>query len=253
MRILLISDIHSNLEALEVCLDIAKKKEIDRINVLGDIIGYMYDVKPCIDLLKKYDCVIGNHEYAVLNDQSLEFFNDVAKEQIYWTRKQLNQEDLEFLKTLPINRTYKEENYTIAHGTFSNPFQYMLESYIVREDIRQISTNLLFVGHTHKPMIWKCTEKYYPNNVRPLIRINDIHKIASNTPIKLDKSKKYVINIGSVGQPRDNNPLGCCVLYDTENYAIEFIRFHYPVEKTIKKLEENNFHSFLYERLQVGK
>ena len=115
---------------------------------------------------------------------------------------------MEFLKTLPINRTYKEENYTIAHGTFSNPFQYMLESYIVREDIRQISTNLLFVGHTHKPMIWECTEKYYPNNVRPLIRVNDIHKIDSNTPIKLDKSKKYVINIGSVGQPRDNNPLG---------------------------------------------
>lgn len=137
-----------------------KKKNIDRINVLGDIVGYMYGVKPCVELLKEYDGVMGNHECAIFDDEELENFNDIAKEQIYWTRKQLASEDIEFLKSLPLNRVYKREDYTIAHGTFVSPFQYMTETYIVRENIRHINTNLLFVGHTHKPMIWECTEKY---------------------------------------------------------------------------------------------
>lgn len=252
MKILLISDIHSNLEALEVCLDIAKKRSIDRINVLGDIIGYMYDAKPCIELLKEYDSVMGNHECAIFDNEELESFNYIAKEQIYWTKKQLTPEDIRFLKDLPFTRIYQGENYTIAHGTYTNPFNYMTETYIVREDIRNINTNLLFVGHTHQPMIWECTEKYYPNNARPFIRINGISQICSNIPLNLDKNKKYVINVGAVGQPRDKNPLGCCVLYDTDLYTIEFIRFEYPVETTIKKLMENNFHPFLSERLRKG-
>lgn len=252
MKILLMSDIHSNLEALEVCLDIANKRNIDRINVLGDIIGYMYDAKPCIDLLKKYDSIMGNHECAIFNDNELKEFNDIAKEQIYWTRKQLTAEDIQFIKNIPLTRIYQDENYTIAHGTFTNPFDYMTETYIVRENIRNINTNLLFVGHTHKPMIWECTEKYYPSNVRPLIRINGISQIHFNTPFNLNKDKKYVINVGAVGQPRDKNPLGCCVLYDTDLFTIEFIRFEYPIEKTIQKLMANNFHPFLSERLRKG-
>lgn len=254
MRILLLSDIHSNLEALEVCLGIAKQKGIDRINVLGDIIGYMYDAKPCLELLREYDGVIGNHERAcaILDDKEIENFNEIAKEQIYWTRQQLTASDLEFLKNLPINRIYKEQNYTIAHGTFSNPSDYMTESYIVRENIRQINTPLLFVGHTHIPMIWECTEKHFPNNNRTLIRVNEIKKIDFNVPIRLSEDKKYVINVGSVGQPRDMIPLGCCVMYDTETYTVEFIRFDYPIEKTIKKLRDHNFHPFLSKRLLAG-
>lgn len=250
MRILLIGDIHGNIEALETCLMNSKNENIDRVNVLGDIVGYMANPNECIERVKTMECISGNHDSAVYNDKELEQFNPFACRAILWTREHIGEGNLSFLKSLPSYKTYYDENYTIAHGSIIDPYMYLEYESQVRLNVKFMPTDLLFVGHTHIPAFWcvstgKSTVRLYHAKVNEL-------EIEYGTNIPLQRDKKYIINIGSVGQPRDKNPKGCCLIYDSDEYYVKFLRFEYPVDKTIEKIKNNGLPEFLHKRLLSG-
>lgn len=253
MRLLFISDIHGNIEALEACLAVAKQEKPDRIHHLGDIVDYYPDSGACIARVKTFDGVIGNHDYAVFCDEELDTFNPVAREALLWTRNRLSKEDKNYLASLPERKVYPEENYAISHGTFLEPlkFHYMEYNYQVRNNIEAMGVRFLFVGHSHVPCIWSCREIHYPPTNYISRRIHQTIP-CWNREIPLEKDLKYVINVGSVGQPRDKNPDGCCVLFDTEQNTIKFLRFSYPIKKTMEKIYQHGLPSFLAERLETG-
>lgn len=250
MRILLMGDIHGNLEALETCFAVAGEESVDRINVLGDIVGYMANPNECVYAVKNYDCIAGNHDIAAFDDDELSQFNPFAYKALLWTRNCLKPENLDFLKSLPPHRVYCDEDYTIAHGSLINPFAYTETESQVRLNTKFMPTSLLFIGHTHVPAMWCAHNKpsVLGHSRSTVIEL----EIEYNKEIPLLKDKKYVINIGSIGQPRDLNPKSCCLVYDTKSYSVKFLRFDYPVDITIQKIKENNLPEFLHFRLLKG-
>lgn len=250
MKILLMADIHGNLEALEACLMEVEKEPIERFNVLGDIVGYMANPNECVEAVKLMDCIAGNHDAATFDDQELKQFNPFAYKALLWTREHLEPENLEFLKSLPSYRIYCDEGYTIAHGSIIDPFMYIEYTSQVALNSKFMPTNVMFVGHTHKPVVWHISSKKGVLG-HPLNRIEET-EIKYDTEMHLKREDKYIINIGSVGQPRDSNPKGCCLIYDSDNYCIKFKRFDYMVDKTIQKIISNKLPDFLHKRLING-
>lgn len=243
MRILLIGDIHGNLEALESVL-LKEKKNVDKVVVTGDVIGYMANPREVLSIVKDFDCILGNHDYTVLNSERLEWFNPIAKQALLWTKEQLKEEDFDFLKTLPFERNYYEEGFTMVHGSLgTDPFEYLEEDFQARQNFKIMKTKILFIGHTHVPIAW---EEGKGKNIYDV-------EIEYDKEILLEKSSKYIFNIGSVGQPRDMDPRACYVIYDTERYSVCYKRQEYNVGKTVQKIIENNLPRFLYERIMIGR
>lgn len=244
MKILLISDIHGNLEALINVL--YNNQNVDKIIVLGDIIGYMPNPNECIQLVKDYDCILGNHEYAILNPARLDYFNPYAKEALLWTKGQLTSGNISFLKQLPFKISYPEFNFTVAHGSIGiDPFEYIEEVRQAGTEFELMDTDILFIGHTHVPKVFIMDKK--ENSIETL----DI--IGYDIPISIDKNKKYIFNIGSVGQPRDRNPDSCYAIYNTIEKTVEYKRQPYNTNVTVRKIIENGLPRFLYERIIIGR
>lgn len=244
MKILLLSDIHGNLEALINVL--YNNQNVDKVMVLGDIVGYMPNPNECIKLVKDYDCVLGNHEYTILNPERLDFFNPYAKEALLWTKKQLLNNNIKFLEQLPFKIDYPESNFTIAHGSIGiDPFEYIEEVWQAQNEFEIMDTDILFIGHTHVP------KAFIMNKDTKNIETLDI--IGYDMPMKIDDKKKYIFNIGSVGQPRDRNPDSCYVVYDTVEKTVSYKRRPYNVNRTVRKIIENKLPRFLYERIVVGR
>ncbi len=249
MKIGLISDIHGNLEALEVVLEyLSTKEKVDKIIVLGDIVGYMANPNECVQLTKNYDCIQGNHDCTVVYEEDLDWFNPVAKEALIWTINKLTNENKNILKNLPLTKVYKEENFTISHGTLNSPekFLYLDEIFEAYESFKLMETQLLFIGHTHIPQYFIL----HKNDSSEDIEI--ISKINYKREIQLQENKNYIFNIGSVGQPRDYNYKSCFAIYDTDKKTIKYIRLPYNVRKTAKKIKSNRLPKFLYKRILVG-
>src|SRR5690606_18650167 len=147
------------------------------------------------------------------------------------------QENVEFLSSLLSNRVYIRENYTIAHGSLSDPLEYIECDSQVECNAQISTTPLIFVGHTHIPAMWSVD---CDDSIGEISGFStELLTIEFDKEIELLEDKKYVINIGSVGQPRDRNPKGCCVVYDSDRYTVKYLRFSYPVNKTIEKIKAN--------------
>ena len=244
----IISDIHGNLEALEAVLSDIKDKGITEIYCLGDIIGYGPNPRECIDLVIS-NCqltILGNHDQAALFDP--DGFNAGAERAIFWTRSMLEQGDpagnetrWEFLGELP--RMKREDPFLFVHGSARNP----LNEYVFPEDVYNqrkmerifgLVDNYCFQGHTHIPGVF--TEDYNffsPDELDHQFQLTD-HKI--------------LVNVGSVGQPRDGNPRASYVIIDDR--TVKFIRVPYDFEKTIAKIYPiPDLDNFLGDRLRDGR
>ncbi|MGB4312170.1 MAG: metallophosphoesterase family protein [Natronincolaceae bacterium] len=249
MKIGLISDIHGNLEALETVLEcLSAKEKVDKIIVLGDIVGYMANPNECVELTKNYDCIQGNHDYTVVYEEDLDWFNPIAKEALIWTINKLTDTNKNILKNLPLTKIYERENFTISHGTLNDPerFFYMDRSFEAQESFNLMETQLLFIGHTHVPQYFILNEDNTPADIETVSDIN--YKQA----IQLQKNRKYIFNIGSVGQPRDRNYKSCFVIYDTDEKTVKYIRLPYNVRVTARKIKKNQLPKFLYKRILIG-
>jgi predicted phosphodiesterase len=248
----IISDIHGNLEALAAVLEDIQAQGIERICCLGDVIGYGPNPRECIDAAMQFDvCILGNHDQGALFDP--EGFSSGAERAIFWTRSQLeaaNQENgqnvkrWQFLCELP--RVYKDEHFLLVHGSPRNP----LNEYVFPEDIynrRKIEklfgliTSYCFQGHTHVPGVF--TEEAVFQS--PSEFANGKHILGD---------RKLMINVGSVGQPRDNDPRSSYVVFDEEKGEVEFRRVDYPIDVTAEKIYAiDELDNFLGDRLKEGR
>lgn len=244
MKIAVISDIHSNLEALSACCRVAEDEGAEKFVCLGDCVGYGPDPVAVLDMLQalpNFVCVLGNHDEYMFN--SIEV-SSTAPVQIVaeWTIKQLSVAHLDFLKSLSYMQV--ANGVTYVHATMNEPgsWGYVVTIDQARKCMDAASTNLVFYGHVHIPMIFHET----PDN-----SIELIHPQAGKK-ISLNQNRRYVINVGSVGQPRDDNNDACFVLYDEELHSVTFHRVAYEYKKTIKKIHQNSLPADFAERLESG-
>ncbi|MCS7228142.1 MAG: metallophosphatase family protein [Endomicrobia bacterium] len=244
MKYGIISDIHSNHEALVNVIEELKSEKVDKIICCGDITGYGPDPNECIELIKKYNILSlkGNHDAAVLNEANLEWFNKDAKDAIVLNQKILNKENLLFLSLL--QEQYIESIILFVHGSPRDClYEYLITTSSLRINAKYMKQQITFCGHTHIPLVYQFDSKLSKENI--IIP-------HSNTVIRLDYEKKYIINVGSVGQPRDRDNRGCCVIFDTENSIIEYRRVEYNFILTQEKMKKLNFPDFLITRLEFG-
>ena len=242
MRYCIISDIHGNLEAL---LSVMKKiksygEQIDRIICLGDIVGYGADPAECIRLTRKISDVIlaGNHDFAVCDQTSIEDFNTYAKEAVLWSRKQLTKNEIDFLKGLPFE--HSDKNAVFVHSSLHRPesWRYLSGTPDTYIDFQIMEKKILFVGHTHVPVIFE--------NARMEVKRLNLPKLT------LDSEKKYIINPGSVGQPRNRDPRASFAIFDTGNKSVETIPVEYDIQKAQDKILNAGLPEVLATRLSCG-
>lgn len=237
MTIAIISDIHGNLEALRETFSYIDKEDINTVYCLGDIVGYGPNPNECVELVRKRckTVVLGNHDAAATGTVDISRFNLNARTAIVWTRKKLNEENRNFLKDLPY--TYKENDLLFVHASPTHPesWTYVFSVVTAKEELSGFNEKVCFIGHTHSPVI-------YPN-AETADKSNRQH---------FEKDKKYLVNAGSVGQPRDGDNRLCFCLYDTIEQNIEFIRLNYDIKVTSEKIISSGLPPFLAERLING-
>ncbi len=236
MIIALISDIHGNLPALEAALEYIHTIKPDKIYCLGDIVGYGPWPNECVQLVDDTcdQSLMGNHDYAAIGLLDTIGFNPVASEAMDWTRYKLGTDSLTFLKKLPF--TIDDDAFMLAHASPKNPsyWNYVLSLMEAREQIRSFEQQVCFIGHSHIPIIFSSETMYSENN------------------LVLEPDGKYIVNVGSVGQPRDHNPNGSLVLFDTDSGSVENIRFAYDIKKTQDEIRRVGLPDFLAVRLTKG-
>ena len=241
MRYALISDIHSNLEAFEAVLDTLSKEQIDKYLCLGDVVGYGADPRPCIKLLRSVSpevTIAGNHDWAVVGLTDITYFNEAAADAVEWTRGVIGEDEREFLKALPL--IYETKRFTLVHGTLEEPaeFHYILSGYDALKTIKLSATGACFVGHSH------VAETFY----------TDGEHIAHTTmpEVRMESGRKYVVNVGSVGQPRDGDPRASFVIYDDEEGVIYTRRVSYDIKTAQDKIMKAGLPPWLAARLSKG-
>lgn len=245
MKIAIISDIHSNLEALTACCKIAEGAGAEKFICLGDCVGYGPDPIAVLDMLQNlpnFICILGNHDEYTFN--CIDVTSTVPVQMVAeWTSKQLSESHLNFFKSLPY--IHIENGVTYVHASIPDPgsWAYVKTTDQVRKCLAAASTNLIFSGHVHIPMMFH--EKQDDS-------IEFIHPQASKT-YHLHQNQRYFINAGSVGQPRDDNNAASFVLYDEGSHSVTFHRVVYNYQETIRKIHQNNLHPYFAERLESGR
>lgn len=233
MRLALLSDIHSNLPALEAVMANVDQERPDAILCLGDVVGYGADPAECIAIVReRCDAVVlGNHDLAVATGEGIEMLPSHGQVAAEHNAEMLTDADLEWLEDLPL--THVIHDVTMAHASPQFPERWMrIESfYLAQEQFRHFDTDICFVGHTHLPGVMSET--------LGVLRPRPGHR--------------FIINMGSVGQPRDGDARACMGYFDTESFAFDLKRIPYNVDRARLRIREENLPSSLGKRLERGK
>ncbi len=244
MRYAFISDIHANLEALEAVLDDTETEHIDEVICLGDIVGYGANPNECVDLIKKMCPVtlLGNHDAAAVELLSTQHFNIHAKIAIEWTTQTLRKDIKNLLTELPLKSTL--DQMTLVHATPYEPnmWYYITSLEEAAFNFQFFDTQICMVGHTHIPII------IVLDNQKELYVHQDVTIRLTDTA-----GCRLLINVGSVGQPRDRNPKSCYGIFDTETAEFTYRRVAYNIEKTQQKMKRIKMPEFLVSRLEDGR
>ena len=245
MRYLIFTDIHGNLEALHAALKFIQKKRVDHYIFLGDLVGYGASPNEVIQrilTLKPLSIIRGNHDKAVSGLDSIQTFNPIAASAIYWTKKTITRKNLDFLSRLKQSPEIIHDTITICHGAPFDEDYYIFGEFDAAEAFSYIQTPLCFFGHTHFPFIY--AEK--DGNVEGTFLEGNANEM------KLEKGVRYLINPGSVGQPRDRNPRAAFAIYDSETRVVKFYRVEYDIEDAKRKILDEKLPPALAERLSLG-
>jgi len=244
-KIAFISDVHGNLEALMAVINDIVKEDVDKIFCCGDSIGYGPNPNECLQLIKelKIDCVRGNHEEALIKNECS--FTELALKSIQWTARVLTIENYSFLDSLPYSLNYEIDgkSFTIVHGSNDSPkkFNYIDNSIAAERSIYK--QHILFVGHSHSPTL------FFTGNCLGYERAFEDY--SNKKSIIGKEGMHYIVNVGSVGQPRDRDDRACYSIYDLDKNTIEWKRVEYPVEKTQAKILEYGLPEFNATRLKL--
>lgn len=244
MKILILSDVHANLVALESVLKTTRDLGIDEIWSLGDIVGYGPRPCECVDLIREIApkvSIVGNHDWAAIGRLDLEDFNPVAKYASYWTTMKLTVDHLHYLESLP-NRMI-EDDWTIVHGSPQHPvWEYVYNARIAAINFSFYDTRICFLGHTHIQLY--ITEESAKSNIQP--------KQPRDGQVIDVSQERIMINPGSVGQPRDGDPRAGCAVFDTEQMTVTFRRIPYDIQRTQQQLKNEGLPESLIVRLSMG-
>jgi len=245
MRYLIFTDIHGNLEAFLVFLKFGQKQNIDRYLFLGDLVGYgasPNEIIQKIRVLKPLSTIRGNHDKAVCQINTVQTFNPIAVSAIHWTRQNILKKSLIYLERLKKGPIVINDEISICHGAPFDEDHYIFGEFDAAEAFLHVKTPICFFGHTHFPFVY--TEKDH--------FVEGTFLIGNSNEIKIEKGTRYLINPGSVGQPRDRNPRVACAIYDSKTKKIKFFRLEYNIEEAQRKIIEANLPPALAERLGVG-
>lgn len=241
MRYAIFSDIHSNLQALDAVLEAYQKENVDAYLCVGDVVGYGASPRECIERVNSLTqtVVAGNHDFAAVDLFPLDFFNEYARAALVWTKGVLGEEEKKFLQTLKL--TYSDDELTLVHGTLDNPeeFNYLTDIYTASRIFELLKTHVCFLGHTHVPGV-------VVRDIKRNVFYNEQNRVT------FDPIMRYIVNVGSVGQPRDNDPRASFCVYDTGNKTVELKKVIYDVEKARKKIIESGLPVELGDRLRLG-
>lgn len=233
MRIAIISDIHGNLEALEATLLVIDQLSVDTIICLGDVVGYGPDPDPCVDLVKERCEVVllGNHDEAVVVPEIAERFNDYARWAVEWTTDHLSAENREYLKNRP--RDWVNDSIRYVHASPKSPerWTYVFHTAEAARQFEAFAERICFIGHTHHPAIF-----------------------CDNPDAEtFSQADRFLINVGSVGQPRDGDPRLCFGLMNTDTWEFQHVRADYSAERTAQKILDAGLPPLLGQRLIHGR
>ncbi len=242
MRYAIISDVHGNLAALEKVLRRIEIEHCDRIICLGDLVGYGPFPNECIQLVQKVAALTlaGNHDHASIGLLDMEYFNPYAKTAMEWTITALTQESKDYLATLGLER--HERGAFFVHATPCNPadWNYIMTLHEADYNFACFEDGVCFIGHSHIPVAFSL------NGTAKI-------KIYRETTIGFDEKSRYIVNVGSVGQPRDGNPEAAFGIFDTEPGTFQLVRVDYDILATQRAMMALNLPKFLIDRIQYGR
>ena len=240
MKYAIIADIHANWEGLQVVLADAQANKVTHYACLGDVVGYNANPKECLDLVRSMGMPVvkGNHDEYCSVDSALEGFNPHAAEAVNWTRAQLAENDILWLREMRYIRLVA--NFTIVHATLDGPkrWGYVFDKLAAAASFTYQNTGVCFFGHTHVPVAF--------------VRDSTVRG-GTYSKFKVEAGKKYFVNVGSVGQPRDGNPKCAYVIYDMDEQTIELRRLDYDIATAQAKIRAAGLPERLAERLALGK
>ena len=232
MRIAIISDIHSNLQALQKAFEIIAAKEIDDVYCLGDIVGYGAEPNECIEMLQTHGvlCIAGNHDQAVFDTSKAEHLNRYARTAIEWTARQLTSDHAAFLSRLPY--TMAAHDCTFVHASPDKPeeWKYIITGYDALEYFQFFATPICWVGHSHISGVY-CEDP---------------------ASLHVERGKKYIINVGSVGQPRNRDNRLSFGIFDVDRWEYEHVAAEYDAGAAREKIIEAGLPPYLGDRLLAG-
>ena len=248
MRHLLVSDIHSNMEAFDACMERADSAGFDNVLCCGDIVGYGFNpneaVKRVSDL--KATAIRGNHDRVAAGLDTADDFNTHARAAAYWTRDALNDASREYLVALPVGPYPLDGGAQLVHGAVTDEDDYVMSEVHAVESFDLTDVSTTFFGHTHYPCVFSCDPDR--NVMLEIPRSEDGY-----LSVELKKNVQYLINPGSVGQPRDNDTRAAFAIWDTDRHAVEFHRVEYPWEVTQEKMRVVGLSQYLIDRLRYGR
>ena len=266
MKYAVLSDIHGNLEALTPVLEKCQEEGVEEYISLGDIVGYNANPKECLDLMRnlKLVCAVkGNHdEYAAGGDNAIEGFNPHARAAVIWTKSQLPPEDRAWLAALPMRQTLKGTFITAVHATLDSPdsWGYIFDEHHAADNFSYQFTPLCFIGHSHVPVGF-CKKPIISFSDKMIVNLENWE--SRNVPesqylksdsitINLEAGHKYLLNVGSVGQPRNKDPRASFAIYDSDMKTVTRYRIPYDIAKAQQKIQAAGLPDRLAARLALG-
>jgi diadenosine tetraphosphatase ApaH/serine/threonine PP2A family protein phosphatase len=241
VRYAIVSDIHSNLEALEAVL--GRCAPDDEVLCLGDIVGYGPNPNECLDLIRARasTCILGNHDVAAIDDHGLAYFNPMAREALKWTQSVLRADHLKWLDGLAYE--VRMPGYLLVHGAPVDYFEYILDTETAAKAFAATDAPLVFIGHSH------VAESYALGSDGQIVQ----RRRPRGGTLELEPGTRYLINVGSVGQPRDRNPEASFATYDPSARTVVWERVEYAIARVQAKIGEAQLPPALAERLSAGR
>jgi diadenosine tetraphosphatase ApaH/serine/threonine PP2A family protein phosphatase len=269
VKLALLSDVHSNLHALGKALEVLSELEFDQLAIVGDLVGYGAFPNECVDFFRSLstnqqpdlsafsfltpevrqsirqkledspcNIVVGNHDWAMINED-YRFMNPVAAAALIWTGSVISQPNRDFLAGLGLVKI--TEDAFIVHGSPNDPehFIYITNSFHVMQAFEQQRQFICFCGHTHIPAIYQLNK-------------HNIDNLSEYNELALNRIRRYLVNVGSVGQPRDHDPRGALALYDSDVMTYRLIRFEYDVAAAQKSIVDAGLPKLCADRLGWG-
>jgi len=241
MRYAVISDVHSNLDALDAVFSDIDRRQIREIIFLGDAVGYGPEPNECIELLSARckTLLAGNHDWGAVGITDISCFNEYAKHAIEWTAEVITDRNKEALNAFRLSEEKKEEDVFFVHATPKEPeeWHYLLTLRDAELNFNYFDNKICFIGHSHQPFM--------------IEQMQSGELVVSKEKVHINKDSRYIINAGSVGQPRDGDPRAGYAIFD--NDRVEIVRISYNIENVQDKMRQEDLPYHLIERLALGR